>query len=40
MAGDELVRRLGVAVVAPGLGQHVFLLAIPASAKKPAGREP
>ena len=26
MAGDELVRRLAVAVLAPALGQHVFLL--------------
>jgi hypothetical protein len=26
MAGDEPVRRLAVAVLAPALGQHVFLL--------------
>src|SRR5947207_5743406 len=26
MAGDELVRRLAVAMLAPALGQHVFLL--------------
>ena len=26
MAGDELVRGVAVAVLAPALGQHVFLL--------------
>ena len=28
MAGDELVRRAAVAVLAPALGQHVFFLAL------------
>src|SRR5262245_66647048 len=26
MAGDELVRRIAVAMLAPALGQHVFIL--------------
>jgi hypothetical protein len=28
MAGDELVRRVAVAVLAPALGQHIFFLAL------------
>src|SRR5947209_6443093 len=28
MAGDELVRRVAIAVLAPALGQHVFFLAL------------
>src|SRR3954449_4286156 len=28
MAGDELVRRVVIAVLAPALGQHVFFLAL------------